>query len=140
MKISEMMISIVLIGAMMTGGGLVISELGTNYGQAVPGNFNPQAFNQSTELNAKLTELQSQTTGQASQFDPLKYFSVLNLVFFSTASNIIAIPQFFINIVTEASVNLGGVILPMWFILAVTTIVLIVVTVKVISIVSGREI
>ena len=137
MKLSEMLLSVLVVSGLVAGMGIAVSDLGGNYGKT--DQFNYAAFNQTSQVEEQSHNLVNRLNATSSQgFQPLQVFDVLNFLFFQVTPILFALPGIIISIISATSGATGGLI-PGWLIGLATIAVLIVVALKVLSIATRRS-
>ncbi len=140
MKLLEIIVGIILFSGVMSGIGIIAADLGVNYGKADV--LDVDGFDQISEVNEKSQQLQEKLASEEG-WNPQTAFDVLNLVFFDISNILFSIPNMLTDIIQQAGLALNGdstTLLPMWFIGVLVAIVAITIVIKVVEIVTKREI
>lgn len=136
MKLTNILVNIVVVTMVITGIGLGVNELGTNYGKT--DTIDTDQFDKLEEIETKATALQDEL-GTQTGFNPSVVFDVLNFIFFDVAGIFLTIPDIITSLLTGANVELGAII-PAFIIGGLILIVMIIIVMKVAGIVFRRDV
>lgn len=133
-----MLVGVLMVSGLVTGMGIAVSDLGSNYGKT--DQFNYTAFNETSGIQQASQNLVNNLNATNSKdFDPLHVFDVLNFLFFQVSPIIFALPNFIIDLINQASFATGGLI-PGWLIGLAIVATLIVIAMKVFSFATRRSV
>ena len=136
MKLLEILLSLLMVSAVITGMGVGISGLGAQYGRTEA--FNYTVFDTTGNITATADELQAKI-GSGTTNDLVAVFDVLNFLFFDLSAIFFTIPNLIHDIVSQTSNELGA-FLPKWLFQLIYVSALIAIVVKVASIVFRRDV